>query len=220
MMAGASQERRVQVRLGRSRLCGPGWVGAERPTSGPGTRGNAVDWQGLALPSWAGRGAPRGKGKRKQAGELGPAPTAGRQPRYQEEGGLEGTALSAKDRADSWVRNKKGPGVDVGEGGCLSWPGPPATHPAPACRRWAPVRALRGQCGQLVIRQREQTNQFSIKTLSTGCIDRKAGGFDSFLGQPSIFAVPGRRRGEGAQQPWRHINSAHNYMTFNTTRCQ
>lgn len=64
---------------------------------------------------------------------------------------------------------------------------------------WAPVLMLHWQCKHLVIRHGEQMNRFSIKTLSTGCIDIKAGRFDSFLSQPSIFAAPGRRCREGAQ---------------------
>lgn len=42
-------------------------------------------------------------------------------------------------------------------------------------------------------------NQFSIKTLSEGCIDVKVGRLDSFLSHPSTSAVSGRRYSEGAQ---------------------
>lgn len=77
-------------------------------------------------------------------------------------------------------------------------------HPHPGTCPWSPlcrvaVCMLRWQCRRLVIRQGEQINYFSIKTLTEGHIDINVGRPDSFLSQASTSTMPRRRCREGAQ---------------------
>lgn len=136
---------------------------------------------GLEGEDWAGQGA---------GSELHPVLTG--EPPVTEQGRRDrgGRVLPAKTSACSMARRKSSCGGCQGRA-------PPRTQPGlPRC--WVPVCVLHRQCRQLAIRQGEQMNSFSIKTLTKGHTDANGGRPDFFLSQPSTSAGP-RRCKEGAR---------------------
>lgn len=122
-----------------------GWGGAGGPGADKGMVLTHSDWLCPAGPG----GARPGQREEEAGGELGPAPTAGRQRRGgRKEGGKGQPCLSRT--VPTWVRNKKGPEVDVGEGGCQSQCQPLAgPSPLSPARAGLPSGCCRANVGSL-----------------------------------------------------------------------